>query len=333
MTDRDPLAALAASPSAVAPAASAPTALRVAKPDWLKVRMPQGERYQWIRRRARALNLHTVCEEARCPNIGECWQSGTATFMLMGETCTRGCRFCAVQTARCPAPLDPAEPAHIAGTIREMGLSYVVLTSVNRDDLPDQGAGHIAATIRETQARNPGLLIEVLIPDFRGDAACLAAVAAAGPAVLAHNVETVERLTPRVRDPRAGYRQSLAVLDHLRRTAPAIPTKSSLMLGLGESEGEILEAMRDLRAAGCAFLTLGQYLQPDRRKLKVVEFLPPERFRALEQAGLALGFRYVAAGPLVRSSYRAAEFFIAQALGRPRPAPAEPSPGVAKGTA
>ena len=305
-------------PGPAAPSAARPAPVRQPKPDWLKVKVPQGERYTWIRERARSLNLHTVCEEARCPNIGECWQGGTATFMLMGDECTRGCRFCSVKTAKQPGALDAAEPVHIAETIRAMGLDYVVLTSVNRDDLPDQGSAHIAETIRRAQLANPRLLIEVLIPDFRGDEACLERVIAARPAVLAHNVETVPRLTPGVRDPRAGFEQSLRVLDYAKRSAPrhghAVRTKSSLMLGLGERDEEVIKSMRALRGVGMDFLTLGQYLQPDRWNLPVVEFIRPERFKALEGEGLALGFRYVAAGPLVRSSYRAAEFFIAQDL-------------------
>ena len=284
------------------------------KPDWLKVKVPQGERFTWIKRRARELNLHTVCEEAHCPNIGECWEGGTATFMLMGDTCTRGCRFCAVHTARHPGPLDADEPVHIAETIRHMGLDYVVLTSVNRDDLPDQGAGHFAETIRRTQLANPELLIEVLIPDMQGRMADVDPIIRARPAVIAHNVETVERLQHTVRDPRAGWAQSLAVLDYVKRTAPHIRTKSSLMLGVGESEAEVREAMQALRDHGVDFLTLGQYLQPDRRKLKVAGFVAPEVFRRLEAAGLEMGFGYVAAGPLVRSSYRAAEYWIARQL-------------------
>jgi len=284
------------------------------KPDWLKVKVPQGERFNWIRARARTLNLHTVCEEARCPNIGECWQGGTATFMLMGERCTRGCRFCSVDTARDPGPLDPAEPANIAATIKAMGLDYVVLTSVNRDDLPDQGAGHFAETVRLARRASPELLVEVLIPDFMGVLPLVQTVMDAGPAVLAHNVETVERLQGIVRDPRAGYAQSLAVLAYAHREGGGLKTKSSIMLGLGESEAEVLRTMAELREVGVDFLTLGQYLQPDRRKLRVVEFIAPERFRALEQAGLEMGFGYVAAGPLVRSSYRAAEFYISRAI-------------------
>jgi lipoic acid synthetase len=293
---------------------------RQPKPEWLKVKVPQGPRFEWIKKQARTLNLHTVCEEARCPNIGECWQGGTATFMLMGDSCTRGCRFCSVKTAKTPGALDAEEPVHIAETIRGMELDYVVLTTVNRDDLTDQGSAHIAETIRRTQLANPKLLIEVLIPDFRGDEACLDRVLAARPAVLAHNVETVPRLTPSVRDPRAHFEQSLRVLDYAKRTGLAgktgIPlrTKSSLMLGLGEREDEVLDSMRALREVGVDFLTLGQYLQPDAWNLPVVEFIRPERFKALEQQGLAMGFRYVASGPLVRSSYRAAEFFIAQDL-------------------
>jgi lipoic acid synthetase len=301
----------------------APPVRPAPKPDWLKVKVPQGERFQWIKGRARALSLHTVCEEARCPNIGECWQGGTATFMLMGDTCTRGCRFCSVKTLRTPGPLDGREPQHIAETIREMGLDYVVLTSVNRDDLPDQGAAHIAETVRRAALASPGLLIEVLIPDFQGERACLDAIVAARPAVIAHNVETVERLTGTVRDPRAGYAQSLAVLRYLseRAAAERLPykTKSSLMLGLGETAAEVERALRDVREAGVDFLTIGQYLQPDRKKLKVAEYVPPERFKELEAAGLAMGFAYVASGPLVRSSYRAAEFYIARQLRAEKP--------------
>ena len=294
------------------------------KPDWLKVKVPGGDRFNWIKERARSLRLHTVCEEARCPNLAECWQGGTATFMLMGDTCTRACRFCSVKTLRNPPPLDPGEPENIAETIRDMGLKYVVLTSVNRDELPGQGAHHFAETIRRTRLANPGLMIEVLIPDFKGETALLEQVLSARPTVLAHNVETVERLTPTVRDPRASFAQSLSVLNHAKRHAPDIPTKSSLMLGLGETEAEILEAMRALRVIDVDFLTLGQYLQPGRGKLKVVEYVHPDVFARLEAEGLEMGFQYVAAGPLVRSSYRAAEYYIARALKSRTPVP-EPS--------
>ncbi len=286
------------------------------KPNWLKVKIPSGERYHWIQSQARNLRLHTVCEEARCPNIGECWQGGTATFMLMGDACTRGCRFCAVTTARNPEPLDTTEPVNIAETIRQMKLNYVVLTTVNRDDLPDQGAHHVAETIRRTQLANPQLLIEVLTPDFQGRFEHAKVVVDAKPAVFAHNLETVRRLTPKVRDPRATYTQSLQLLEQVKHDTPAIKTKSSLMVGLGESEEEVLEAMGDLRKVGVSFLTIGQYLKPAQRKLNVQEYLAPAYFKSLEQAGLKMGFAYTASGPLVRSSYRAAEFYIEQQLRR-----------------
>jgi lipoic acid synthetase len=283
---------------------------RVPKPPWLKVRMPGSPRYHRIKERARALELATVCEEARCPNIGECWGGGTATFMVMGDTCTRGCRFCAVKTLKHPAALDPDEPRHVATAIAEMQLDYVVVTSVDRDDLPDQGAGHFAACIREIRAASPDTMIEVLIPDFRGEEALVRLVVDAAPEVIAHNVETIERLTPRVRDPRAGYRQSLDVLAAIKRLDPTRFTKSSLMVGLGETEEEVVFAMRDLRAVGCDFLTVGQYLQPTQRHLPVAGFVPPEMFARYERVGLDLGFKYVASGPLVRSSYKAGEFFV-----------------------
>lgn len=283
---------------------------RTPKPPWLKVKMPGSPRYQRIRDRARELKLSTVCEEARCPNIGECWNGGTATFMVMGDTCTRGCRFCAVDTSRKGQPLDPLEPVNVAEAIRELELDYVVVTSVDRDDLDDQGAGHFAACIREIHARNARTVVEVLIPDFRGDVGLVMKVAEAEPEVLAHNLETIERLTDRVRDPRAGYRQSLDVLAAVKAIDPTRYTKSSLMVGLGETVDEIAQAMRDLRAVGVDFLTIGQYLQPSAKHLAVVEFVHPDQFAAYEKLGLELGFKYVASGPLVRSSYKAGEFFI-----------------------
>lgn len=286
------------------------------KPPWLKVRAPGGERYAAIKHRARELKLHTVCEEARCPNIGECWGGGTATFMVMGDICTRGCRFCAVNTSRNGAPLDPDEPRNVAFSIAEMGLDYVVLTSVDRDDLPDQGAGHFAACIREIRAAAPNTLVEVLIPDFRGKPDLIQVIVDAAPDVIAHNIETVERLTPRVRDPRATYAQSLAVLAELKRLDPDRLTKSSVMLGHGESELELLQTMADLRGVGVDFLTLGQYLRPSEKHLPVVEFIPPEQFERARELGLGLGFKFVASGPLVRSSYRAGEFFIHEFLRR-----------------
>jgi lipoic acid synthetase len=284
------------------------------KPEWLKVRMPGGERYAGIKARARDLKLHTVCEEAQCPNIGECWSSGTATFMVLGDTCTRGCRFCAVATARNPAPPDPAEPVNVAEAIRELDLDYVVLTSVNRDDLPDQGAGHFAACIREIRARAPRTLVEVLIPDFLGRTDLLSLVLDAGPDVLAHNVETVPRLQVPVRDPRANWEQSIAVLTGAKALRPGQLTKTSLQVGHGETEAELEEAMELLRAADVDFLTLGQYLRPSMKHLAVQDFVPPDVFTRLGERGQALGFRYVASGPLVRSSYKAGEFFITQYL-------------------
>jgi lipoic acid synthetase len=286
------------------------------KPSWLKVRMPGGERYSRIKARARELNLSTVCEEAHCPNIGECWGGGTATFMVMGDTCTRGCRFCAVNTSRAPLALDPMEPQNLANAIAEMELDYVVITSVDRDDIADGGAHHFAACITAVRKRSPRTMIEVLIPDFQGDP--LQAVIDASPDVIAHNIECVESQTSRVRDPRAGYQKSLDVLAELKQRNPTGRTKSSLMVGVGETESEMIAAMEDLRAVGCDFLTVGQYLQPSRTHLKVNEFVPPEQFERYEKRGLEMGFIYVASGPLVRSSYKAGEYFIQNFLQQER---------------
>lgn len=288
------------------------------KPEWLKVRMPGGERYGRIKARARELRLHTVCEEAQCPNIGECWGGGTATFMVMGGTCTRACRFCAVDMANRPAPLDPAEPVNVAEAIREMGLDYVVVTSVNRDDLPDQGSGHFAACIREIRARNPETLVEVLIPDFRGRMDLLGTVMEAAPDVLAHNVETVPSLQRPVRDARASWEQSVAILRGAKALRPGQLTKTSIQVGHGESTEEVVEAMQLLREADVDFLTLGQYLRPSDWHLPVKVYVHPDVFRELGEAGRALGFKYVASGPLVRSSYKAGEFFIRDYLRRDR---------------
>lgn len=287
---------------------------RTPKPPWLKVALPQGKKYNWIKNKSSSLQLSTVCEEARCPNIGECWQGGTATFMLMGDTCTRGCRFCSVNTARLPSPLDQEEPQKLAETINNMNLSYVVITSVDRDDLSDQGAKHIAASIRSVMLKNKGLLVEMLIPDFQGETSLIQLVMDSQPHVLAHNLETVDRLTSTVRDPRAGYQQSLNVLSFIKQTNPKIYTKSSLMLGLGESKDEILQAMDDLIKIDVNFLTLGQYLQPNSKRLKVFRYVHPDEFQELAEIGEQMGFNYVASGPLVRSSYRAAEFYIENKL-------------------
>jgi lipoic acid synthetase len=282
------------------------------KPSWLKVRAPGGERYTAIKHQARALGLHTVCEEAHCPNIGECWSSGTATFMVMSDICTRGCRFCAVNTKRIGPPLDLEEPTKLAATIAAMGLDYVVITSVNRDDLADQGALHFASCIHEIQSTSPDTMIEVLIPDFQGRTDLIQHVVDAGPEVIAHNIETVQRLTPTVRDPRAGYQQSLAVLQAIKTADNTRYTKSSIMVGLGETEAEVIATMADLRAVGTDFLTLGQYLKPSNKHLAVEAFIPPAQFDRYRELGEGLGFRYVASGPLVRSSYKAGEFFIRQ---------------------
>lgn len=280
------------------------------KPSWLKVRLASGETYTQLKEVLRERNLVTVCEEARCPNIGECWGSGTATFMLMGDTCTRGCRFCAVKTARQGQPLDLDEPAKIADSVAAMNLDYVVLTSVDRDDLPDQGAAHFAATIRELKRAHPRVITEVLIPDFRGSEAALETLVQAQPEVIAHNLETVPRLSRQVRDQRATYQQSLDVLQWIKQRDPSRYTKTALMLGLGETEAEVLASMDDMRAVGVDILTMGQYLQPTQKHLPVHEFVPPEQFERLRQLGEAKGFLFIAAGPLVRSSYRAGEFFI-----------------------
>jgi lipoic acid synthetase len=286
------------------------------KPKWLKVQMPGSPRYHSIKKRARQLRLSTVCEEARCPNIGECWGGGTATFMVMGDTCTRGCRFCAVKTRRLGVPLDPDEPRHVAEAILELELDYVVVTSVDRDDLDDGGAGHFAACIRQTRSIAPKTMVEVLVPDFGGNVGQILTVVQAQPDVIAHNVETVERLTRKVRDPRAGYRQSLDVLRAIKTIDAARYTKSSIMVGVGETEREVVETMEHLREVGCDFLTIGQYLQPTKKHLRVDAFIPPEQFEAYRAIGLELGFAYVASGPLVRSSYKAGEFFIRDYLQR-----------------
>jgi lipoyl synthase len=284
------------------------------KPGWLRVDLPGGPRYQRVRETLEGLRLHTVCAEAHCPNVAECWGGGTATVMLMGDVCTRGCRFCQVKTAAQPPALDPEEPRHLAEAVAQLGLDYIVVTSVDRDDLPDGGAAHFADAIRRLK-EIPGLLVEVLTPDFRGDAGAVQTVGRAGPDVFANNLETVRRLTPAVRDAKAGYDQTLGVLARMKREFPRIVTKSSIMVGLGEAEAEVAEAMRDLRGQGVEILTLGQYLRPSAWHLPVQEWISPERFAAYRGQGLALGFRYVAAGPLVRSSYRAAELFLRGELG------------------
>lgn len=275
------------------------------------MKLPTGPVVAKLRKSLRERSLYTVCEEARCPNQGECWSDGTATVMLLGDTCTRGCRFCAVKTGNPQGWLDPEEPAKVAAGAEIPGLRYIVLTSVDRDDLPDYGAGHYAATIAALKAKRPDLLVEALTPDFQGRVDCVQAICDAGLDVFAHNIETVERLHRRVRDVRATYSQTLDVLRAAKRYRPEVVTKSSIMLGLGEADAEIRQTMVDLREAGVEILTLGQYLQPTKRHIAVEEFVTPEKFDEWKQvAEQELGFAYCASGPLVRSSYKAAENFV-----------------------
>ncbi len=284
------------------------------KPEWLTVRPPGGERYHELKDLFRSLNLHTVCEEAHCPNVHECWGGGTATLMLMGDVCSRACRFCMVTPGKPSGALNSLEPENVAFALSQMGLTYVVLTSVDRDDLPDGGASHFAETIRLVKERNPSLLVEVLIPDFQDDLDAIRVVVDSRPDVIAHNIETTMSLTSKVRDPRANYWQSLSVLRNIKKLGRHVYTKSSIMVGLGETEEEMAEAMAHLRRAGVDFLTVGQYLRPSSRHLPVLEYVQPSQFECYKAIGERLGFRYVASGPLVRSSYRAGEFFIRSAI-------------------
>ncbi|XP_048053635.1 lipoyl synthase, mitochondrial [Megalobrama amblycephala] len=292
---------------------------RLRLPPWLKTEIPIGKNYNKLKNTLRELNLHTVCEEARCPNIGECWGGGeyataTATIMLMGDTCTRGCRFCSVKTARRPPPLDPDEPYNTAKAIAAWGLDYVVLTSVDRDDIPDGGAEHFAKTVSSLKERNPNILVECLTPDFRGDLAAVEKIALSGLDVYAHNVETVRELQRHVRDPRANFDQSLSVLRHAKKVKSSVLTKTSIMLGLGETDAQIHAALKELRDSEVDCLTLGQYMQPTKRHLKVEEYVTPEKFAYWEKVGQEMGFVYTASGPLVRSSYKAGEFFLKNLL-------------------
>ncbi len=280
-------------------------AIRQPKPEWLKVRFPAGTGYDRIRDLMRAKELHTVCEEARCPNIGDCWSRGTATFMILGDTCTRSCGFCAVKTGR-PGVHDTGEPARVALAVRDMGLRHAVVTSVNRDELPDGGAAIFADTIRWIRRLSPETTIEVLIPDFKGNREALATVMAAQPEILNHNTETVPRLYRRVR-PQADYAQSLEVLRRARELDPGALTKSGVMVGLGETFDELVQVFADLAAQDVDILTVGQYLQPTPNHLPIDRYWHPDEFAALKERALALGFRHVEAGPLVRSSYHAEE--------------------------
>jgi lipoic acid synthetase len=278
---------------------------RVPKPDWLKVRAPGSENYHRLKGLMRSLGLHTVCEEANCPNIGECWHHGTATFMILGGTCTRSCGYCNV-THGTPHPPDGDEPVKVASAIHALGLDYVVVTSVDRDDLPDFGATHFARTILETRARMPSCRLEVLIPDFQGDRGALRIVLDAKPDVLNHNIETVPRLYRAAR-PGGRYPRALDVLRMSREIAPAIPTKSGLMVGLGEEWDEVVQTLRDLRDAGVSIVTIGQYLRPSLANVPMSRYYTPAEFAELKRVGLELGFGHVESGPLVRSSYHAHE--------------------------
>ncbi len=284
------------------------------KPEWLKIRPPGGEKYLEIKGLLRKLKLHTVCEEAACPNVAECWGGGTATLMLMGDTCTRGCKFCHVKTGNPKGALDPHEPENVAIALASLTLTYVVLTSVDRDDLLDGGADHFAKTVEAIKRLSPKMLVEVLVPDFQGDKAAIARIVESGADVIAHNVETIERLTQKVRDGRCGYQQSLDVLKEVKRLKPSVATKTSVMLGLGETRQEVEKTMDDLREAGVNILTLGQYLRPSTWHLPVHEFVTPAVFRELETVGIQKGFWFVPSGPLVRSSYRAGEKFLESKL-------------------
>jgi lipoic acid synthetase len=287
------------------------------KPPWLKARLPTGERYEAVRATVRAHRLATVCEESMCPNIGECWPNGTATLMLMGSVCTRACQFCAVDTGNPRGWLDAEEPSMSARTVQLMGLKYVVLTSVDRDDLPDGGAGHYAECIRAIKAVCPDTAVEALTPDFSGNVEHVSVVVDSGLDVFAQNLETVERLTARVRDARAGYEQTLAVLAHAKRHRPNVLTKTSLMLGLGETDVEIAEALDDLASSAVDIVTFGQYLRPTPNHLPVERYVAPQEFATYRQWGLARGFLEVVAGPLVRSSYRADRVFEQNNVGLP----------------
>ncbi len=287
------------------------------RPDWLKVRLPTGPTYESLRRLMRTKELHTVCEEAHCPNMAECWGAGTATFMILGDTCTRSCGFCAVTTGR-PGAVDGAEPARVGEAVARMGLEHAVVTSVNRDELPDGGAGIFAETIREIRRQSPGTTVEVLIPDFQGSADALGVVLEARPEVLSHNVETVPRLYARVR-PQARYERSLEVLRRISGHGGGIVSKTGIMLGLGETRDEVQAAMRDIVAQGTAVLTIGQYLRPSPMHLPIERYWTPDEFAELADEGMAMGYRHVESGPLVRSSYHAERHVLVNAGAPPLP--------------
>lgn len=294
------------------------------KPDWIKVRLTTNENYNEVAKIAKSRSTFTVCQEASCPNQHECWAAGTATFMILGDTCTRACKFCDVKTGNPKGVVDVEEPENIAKSVKDMRLKYVVLTSVDRDDILDQGAGHFAKTVKFIKQYNPNILVETLTPDWRGDKKLAEVLINSGVDVAAHNIETVERLQSQARDRRASYRQSLKVLQYYKDLSEKndikILTKSSIMIGIGETDTEITQSFKDLRSVGCDVVTLGQYLQPSKKHLPVLEYVHPDKFKAWEQEALALGFTYVAAGPLVRSSYKAGEFYMKNILKKRRQA-------------
>ncbi|KAJ1558116.1 hypothetical protein HK096_003468 [Nowakowskiella sp. JEL0078] len=288
-------------------------------PDWLKTSIPEGENFKQIKKDLRGLKLNTVCEEARCPNIGECWGGGeekisTATIMLMGDECTRGCRFCSVKTNRAPAALDPKEPEHTAEAVSKWGVDYIVMTSVDRDDLPDGGADHFGRTVELLKKKVPSILVECLTGDFDGNLDSVKRVVDSGLDVYAHNIETVENLQKFVRDRRAGFRKSLRVLQYAKQVRPSLITKTSMMLGVGETDDEVLQALKDLREIDCDVVTFGQYMRPTKKHMKVEEYVHPDKFQHWADVATSMGFKYVASGPLVRSSYKAGEFYIKNIL-------------------
>ncbi len=283
--------------------------VRIAKPEWLKVKLPHGDDYERVKREVSALRLNTVCQEALCPNLAECWGAGTATIMILGDTCTRGCRFCNVKTGNPKGEVDWLEPVRVAEAVRDLGWKYLVVTAVDRDDLADGGALIFANTVREIHQRVPGARVEILSGDYRGDLNALDVVLDAKPDVFAHNLETVRRLTPRVRDKRAKYDQSLRILEHAKSRAPERFLKTSIMLGLGESDEEIEQTMDDARAAGVDIFTMGQYLQPTKKHLAVDTFIHPQKFAQLGTLAKSKGFHQVVSSPLSRSSYHAEQAF------------------------
>jgi lipoyl synthase len=290
------------------------------KPEWFRVTAPGGShtKYNQLKKSLQDLNLNTVCEEAQCPNIGECWNGGTGTIMLLGDTCTRGCKFCAVNTASKPPPPDPFEPFHTAEAVVKWGIDYVVLTSVDRDDMVDGGATHFATTVQLIKENKPSMLIECLVSDFQGNLSAVDTLANSGLDVYAHNVETVKRLQKHVRDHRASYEQSLNILKRAKTVNSSLYTKTSLMLGLGETKEEVLQTMKDIRNVGVDILTLGQYLRPTAHHLAVIEYINPQMFDWYQKQGEMMGFRYVASGPMVRSSYKAGEYFIKNMINEKR---------------